>query len=103
MAAHFHGHPLSVCPLQDGATSWHHLDVGGDCCSLRGGQLATVGGGVLRLLGILEPPGSCPYHPCLFFGGRVPLRKQIDYRKKGTLILTSLLEDLVYVGRSQLP
>ena len=36
------------------------------------------------------------------FGGRVPLLK-IDYGKKGTLILTSLLEDLVDMKHAEDP
>ena len=50
-------------------------------------QAAQVGGG--HLLGPLVEPFY------QLFWGRVPLLK--DYRKKGTLILTSLLEDLVWV------
>ena len=43
-------------------------------------------------VGCLGPP-VVPFYPCL--GGRSPTK--IDYRKKGTLISTSLLEDLVVV------
>ena len=35
--------------------------------------------------------GRVPFYR-FFFGGRVPILKK-DYRKKGTLILTALLED----------
>ena len=38
-----------------------------------------------------------PFYP--FLGEGSPT--EIDYRKKGTLILTSLLEDLVKVGTHQ--
>ena len=40
-----------------------------------------------------------PFHP-LFFGGEFPYTK-IDYRRKGTLIRTSILEDLAMVDRTQ--
>ena len=43
----------------------------------------------------LGPPARCPFSPA-FFGEGSPTK--IDYRKKGTLILTSLLED--YLGAS---
>ena len=40
----------------------------------------------------LGPPARCPFSPT-FFVGRAPTK--ISYRKKGSLILTSPLEDLV--------
>ena len=39
----------------------------------------------------LGPPARCPFSPP-FLGEGSPTK--IDYRKRGTLILTSLLEDL---------
>ena len=51
--------------------------------------MAGYGGCAYRQRTHLGPPARCPLH---IFWGRVPLTK-IDYRKKGTLILTSPLED----------
>ena len=48
----------------------------------------------------LGPPARCPLTPLLV--GRVPLRKSTT-GKKGTLILTSLLEDLAGCGSLRLP
>ena len=42
---------------------------------------------------LLGPPARCPFSPFLWVGWESPAK--IDYRKKGTLIRTSLLEDLV--------
>ena len=42
----------------------------------------------------LGPPASCPSHQP--FLGRIPVLKQTTDKKRGTLILTSLLEDLVF-------
>ena len=48
---------------------------------------------------ILGPPTRCPFLP-IFFGEGSPTK--IDYRNKsGTLILTSLLEDLVLLNPTQ--
>ena len=46
-----------------------------------------------RRLWIGPPPIGALSQP-IFFGGRFGSPTQIDYRRKGTLILTSLLEDL---------
>ena len=50
----------------------------------------------LSVYGFLGPP-EVPFYP--FLGEGSPTN--IDYRKKGTLILTSLLEDPVLVELSQ--
>ena len=47
----------------------------------------------MGFISLLGPP-VVPFYP--FFGGRGPTK--IDYRKKGTLILASLLEDLASMG-----
>ena len=41
----------------------------------------------------LGPAAGCPFPDFFGFGGQAP--SKIDYRKNGTLILSSLLEDLV--------
>ena len=49
----------------------------------------------------LGPPARCSFsaHLLFFFLGGVPNPTKIGYRKRGTLSLTSLLEDLVVVRR----
>ena len=44
-----------------------------------------------------SPGNWCPFTVSFLGGGEPPTK--IDYRKKGTLILTSLLEDLVGIGK----
>ena len=61
-----------------------------------GGSTVTKGWVDLSGQGKLGFPARCPFSPVSFLGEGSPIK--IDDRKKGTLILTSLPEDLVLIG-----
>ena len=77
--------PWVLLPFLSSAQAWGHGLVAAFVgCSHRPGAAEA------RRHGVGQQEGG--QAPCTLFWGRVPLLK-IDYRKKGTLILTSLLED----------
>ena len=88
------GQQMAWFPVKYG--NWKHTQVGGN---LWGRQVHEPLGGISE---VHEPKQTELYSSCLprplssallpFFGEGSPTK--IDYRKKGSLILTSLLEDL---------
>ena len=81
--------PISSCPAERAQPA---LRLSSTNRGLRASQHAGPLG--IRWLLWLGPPAIGALYP--FLWGRVPL---LDYSKKGTLILTSLLEDLVWIFR----